>query len=95
MVLINARFGSSSQSVGYVTSPSFNLTGDAILSFKMAPWGTETNAVDVRLNGSSLENPTTLTTGTWTQKSFSISGNGTMSLTFVSSKTVSSSMKFW
>ena len=81
-----ARFGSSSQSAGYVTSPSFNLTGDAILSLKMAPWGTETNAVDVRLNGTSLENPTTLTTGTWTQKSFSISGNGTMSLTFVSSK---------
>lgn len=79
-----ARFGTSSVT-GYVTTPSFTLDGDAILTFKAAPWKADGNTVDVSMN-STLLDVYTMTTGQWTTFTALVSGSGSSVIAFMPDK---------
>ena len=79
------KFGSGSVN-GTATTPSFTLDGDAVLSFKAAPWGTsDGKTVDVRLNNALLD-CYTMTSGQWTEFTIPISGSGLSTIKFIPSK---------
>lgn len=78
-----ARFGSGSV-VGQVTSPSFTLNGEAVLTFKASAWNSlnDGSTLDVYLGGKLL-GMYDIPAGSWNDISIDISGNGATSLSFV------------
>ncbi len=77
-----AKFGTSTVA-GEATTPTFTFEGDAILTFKAAPWSTsgEDRTFTVTYSdGTSFEY--TLARGEWTKIEESITGSGDMQITF-------------
>ena len=79
-----ARFGTSKLS-GQAISPEFTLDDDAELKFRIAPWGTDGNSVDVAVNGKTVGS-FTMQQGKWSEFTVEISGSGTTQITFSGSK---------
>ena len=84
-----ARFGSMATK-GNVTSPGFDVSEEAELTFKAAPWEGETAKMRVNINGSSTTTiePATfeLATGQWTECKATIKGGGHIRLSFTTDK---------
>ena len=78
-----ARFGSSKKA-GVVTTPTFSLEGEATLTFKAAPWGNDGTNLKLTVNGNAelSENQLTMKAGEWTSYSLTLTGNGSVSITF-------------
>ena len=68
------KFGSSSKS-GELTSPALGLTGDATLTFKAAPWGTDGTSLGLSISSGQLsESSLTMTANQWTEYTIKITG---------------------
>ena len=68
------KFGSSSKS-GELTSPALGLTGDATLTFKAAPWGTDGKSLGLSISSGQLsESSLTMTANQWTEYTIKITG---------------------
>lgn len=78
-----ARFGSSKKS-GVVTTPTFNINGEATFSFKAAPWGTDGTSLTLSVSGNATLSETNLTmnAGGWTEYTVTLEGNGEVAVTF-------------
>ena len=78
-----ARFGSSKKA-GIVTTPTFFLEGEATLTFKAVPWGNDGTNLKLTVNGNAELSQTQLAmkTGEWTSYSLTLTGNGSVSITF-------------
>lgn len=86
-----AKFGSSKKS-GAVTTPEFNVTSDATLTFNAAPWGSDGTTLTlsaasgtVTFDGQETKE-LTMTQGQWTSYTVKLSGSGTVKLTFTPTK---------
>ena len=85
-----ARFGSGSKN-GTLTSPEISIDGDYVLTFKVAPWNTETCSMTISTN-----NPSAITiadtsfgpmqTQRWNVYQTTLSGKGKFSLIFTPSQ---------
>ena len=82
-----ARFGTSSKK-GTATTPALtDLEGDAILTFKAAPWNTEGGKMSVTISDGTIETSEfELINNTFTEYSVKISGGATSKITFTSSE---------
>lgn len=82
-----AKFGTSSKK-GTATTPALtDLEGDAILTFKAAPWNTEGGKMSVTISDGTIETSEfELINNTFTEYSVKISGGATSKITFTSSK---------
>lgn len=82
-----ARFGTSGQK-GTATTPALtDLEGDAILTFKAAPWNTEGGKMSVTISDGTIETSEfELINNTFTEYSVKISGGATSKITFTSSE---------
>ena len=68
------KFGSGSKS-GELTSPALGLTGDATLTFKAAPWGTDGTSLGLSISSGQLsESSLTMTADQWTEYTIKITG---------------------
>ncbi len=68
------KFGSGSKS-GELTSPALGLTGDATLTFKAAPWGTDGTSLGLSISSGQLsESSLTMTANQWTEYTVKITG---------------------
>ncbi len=79
-----AKFGTSSKQ-GTATTPSFTLENGKkyILSFKVAPWGTDATALTLECTGGTLaETSFNMTANQWTEFTTTITGDGTSTITF-------------
>ena len=79
-----AKYGTSSVN-GVMTTRSIALTGDAVLTFYAAGWGSGTNTLSVTASGATLSGDTsiTLVNSTWGLYSVDITGaSGAVTLTF-------------
>lgn len=81
-----AKFGTSSKK-GTATTPALtDLEGDAILTFKAAPWNTEGGKMSVTISDGTIETSEfELINNTFTEYSVKISGGTTSKITFTSS----------
>lgn len=82
-----ARFGSNAQN-GKATTPEFDIDGTTVLSFNAAPWPGDGTTLTVTVNEGNAELSETsfdMTSGEWTQCTATLTGSGTVSLTFKSS----------
>ena len=81
-----ARFGAGSTK-GTATTPALaGLEGDAILTFKAAPWGDEGGKMTVKISNGTIEKSGfDLSNQTFTEYSVKISGGATSKITFTSS----------
>lgn len=81
-----AKFGTSSKK-GTATTPALtDLEGDAILTFKAAPWNTEGGKMSVTISDGTIETSEfELINNTFTEYSVKISGGATSKITFTSS----------
>lgn len=78
------KFGTSSAN-GVFTTRSIALSGDGVLTFSVAGWGSGTNTLSVTATGGTLSGDTeiTLTNGEWTDYTVNITGaTGELVLTF-------------
>lgn len=82
-----ARFGASGKK-GTATTPALtDLEGDAILTFKAAPWNTEGGKMSVTISDGTIETSEfELINNTFTEYSVKISGGATSKITFTSSE---------
>lgn len=82
-----AKFGTSSKK-GTATTPALtDLEGDAILTFKAAPWNTEGGKMSVTISDGTIETSEfELINNTFTEYSVKISGCATSKITFTSSE---------
>lgn len=82
-----AKFGASGKK-GTATTPALTgLEGDAILTFKAAPWDVEGGNMTVEISNGTIENSVfVLSNKTFTEYSVKISGGATSKITFTSSK---------
>lgn len=82
-----ARFGTSDKK-GTATTPALtDLEGDAILTFKAAPWNTEGGKMSVTISDGTIETSEfELINNTFTEYSVKISGGATSKITFTSSE---------
>lgn len=82
-----AKFGASSKK-GTATTPALtDLEGDAILTFKAAPWNTEGGKMSVTISDGTIETSEfELINNTFTEYSVKISGGATSKITFTSSE---------
>lgn len=82
-----AKFGASGKK-GTATTPALTgLEGDAILTFKAAPWDVEGGKMTVEISNGTIENSVfVLSNKTFTEYSVKISGGATSKITFTSSK---------
>ena len=82
-----AKFGTSSKK-GTATTPALtDLEGDAILTFKAAPWNTEGGKMSVTISDGTIEaSEFELINNTFTEYSVKISGGATSKITFTSSE---------
>lgn len=82
-----AKFGKSSKK-GTATTPALtDLEGDAILTFKAAPWNTEGGKMSVTISDGTIETSEfELINNTFTEYSVKISGGATSKITFTSSE---------
>lgn len=82
-----AKFGTSSKK-GTATTPALTgLEGDAILTFKAAPWNTEGGKMSVTISDGTIETSEfELINNTFTEYSVKISGGATSKITFTSSE---------
>lgn len=80
-----AKFGTSSKK-GTATTPALtDLEGDAILTFKAAPWNTEGGKMSVTISDGTIETSEfELINNTFTEYSVKISGGATSKITFTS-----------
>ena len=81
-----AKFGTSSLA-GEVTTPEFNLQGEATLSFMVGAWNAKNDkeALTITAEGGSIDPASfTMTKGDWTEFTAKLTGTGTMRLTFTS-----------
>lgn len=80
-----AKFGTSSKK-GTATTPALTgLEGDAILTFKAAPWNTEGGKMSVTISDGTIETSEfELINNTFTEYSVKISGGATSKITFTS-----------
>lgn len=80
-----AKFGTSSKK-GTATTPALtDLEGDAILTFKAAPWGDEGGKMTVSISNGTIENSKfDLSNQTFTEYSVKIRGGATSKITFTS-----------
>ena len=79
-----AKYGTSSVN-GTMTTRSITMTGDAVLTFEAAGWGSGSNTLAVTASGATLSGDTsiTLVNGTWKPYSVNITGvSGSFTLTF-------------
>ena len=78
-----ARFGSSKKA-GVVTTPTFSVDGEATFTFRAVPWGSDGTKLKLSVNGNAELSQTQLTmkTGEWTTYSLTLTGNGSVSITF-------------
>ena len=90
-----AKFGGSkSGKAGSATTPSLSVTSGSsyTLSFKAAPWASETTTMTVTISGGKINNSTTattttMTTGQWNSYQYTIVANSTsMTVAFTASK---------
>lgn len=81
-----ARFGTGSTK-GTATTPALaGLEGDAILTFKAAPWGDDGGKMTVKISNGTIEKSEfDLSNQTFTEYSVKISGGATSEITFTSS----------
>lgn len=82
-----AKFGTSSKK-GTATTPALtDLEGDAILTFKAAPWNIEGGKMSVTISDGTIETSEfELINNTFTEYSVKISGGATSKITFTSSE---------
>lgn len=82
-----AKFGSGSKK-GEVTSPQFTINGETTLSFLAAPWGSDGTDLTLSVSGNATIEPSefTMTAEKWTKFTTTITGEGTVSITFTPSK---------
>ena len=82
-----ARFGTGSVA-GIVTSPTFTLNGTATLTFKAGAWnGTDGTTLLVESDNATVSPSTfTMTKGAWTNFTATITGTGSVQLTFTPGK---------
>ena len=82
-----AKFGASGKK-GTATTPALtDLEGDAILTFKAAPWNTEGGKMSVTISDGTIETSEfELINNTFTEYSVKISGGATSKITFTSSE---------
>lgn len=82
-----ARFGAN-KTKGKATTPALaGLEGDAILTFKAAPWGDEGGKMTVSISNGTIENSKfDLSNQTFTEYSVKIRGGATSKITFTSSE---------
>lgn len=82
-----AKFGTSGKK-GTATTPALtDLEGDAILTFKAAPWNTEGGKMSVTISDGTIETSEfELINNTFTEYSVKISGGATSKITFTSSE---------
>lgn len=82
-----AKFGTSSKK-GTATTPALtDLEGDAILTFKAAPWNTDGGKMSVTISDGTIETSEfELINNTFTEYSVKISGGATSKITFTSSE---------
>ncbi len=78
-----ARFGSSSKP-GVVTTPTFNINGETIFSFKAAPWGSDGTSLTLSVSGNATLSETqfTMQAGGWTDFTVTLTGSGPVTVTF-------------
>ena len=79
-----AKYGTSSAD-GTMTTRSITLTGNAVLTFEAAGWGSGTNKLTVTAAGATLSGDTsiTLSNGAWSAYSVDVTGaTGSFTLTF-------------
>lgn len=78
-----ARFGSSSKP-GVVTTPTFNINGETIFSFKAAPWGSDGTSLTLSVSGNATLSETqfTMQAGGWTDYTVTLTGSGPVTVTF-------------
>lgn len=82
-----AKFGTSGKK-GTATTPALvGLEGDAVLTFKAAPWNTEGGKMSVTISDGTIETSEfELINNTFTEYSVKISGGATSKITFTSSE---------
>lgn len=81
-----ARFGTSSAS-GLVTTPSFDIDGEAVLTFKAGAWNASKDGVNLQLYVDDetvvIDQPLlTMEKGAWTDFEVTLTGTGTVRVTF-------------
>lgn len=82
-----AKFGTSSKKGTAMTPALTDLEGDAILTFKAAPWNTEGGKMSVTISDGTIETSEfELINNTFTEYSVKISGGATSKITFTSSE---------
>ena len=88
-----ARYGSSNV-VGTATTPSFELDGEATLTFKAAAWGSEKTKLTVRAEGATItgDSSFSLENEAWGNYTTTLSGDGEVQITFT---TVGSNKRFF
>lgn len=78
-----ARFGMSSDNLVEITSPEFEINGEATLTFKAAPYGKEDANMSLTVEGAELsESNFTLTFNQWNEEKVTIKGNGKVRIKF-------------
>ena len=82
-----ARFNTSSK-VGDVITPSFNVSGDATMTFMAAAWNNDGTDLQLSIEGDATITPTSLqmNMGGWSECTASIKGNGTVRVVFTPAK---------
>ena len=81
-----ARFGNSKKA-GAIITPAITLDGEAKLYFKAAPWGSDGKSLSVNISGGTIgETSYTMKKDQWTQYSTTITGTGSIRLSFTASK---------
>ena len=79
-----ARFGNA-DFVGKATTPSFNLNGDATLTFVAGSWANDKETLTVSINGTAL-GTYDIPTKQWTEITIPLTGTGHTTLTFTGGK---------
>lgn len=82
-----AKFGTSGKKGTAMTPALTDLEGDAVLTFKAAPWNTEGGKMSVTISDGTIETSEfELINNTFTEYSVKISGGATSKITFTSSE---------
>ena len=82
-----AKFGNSKVQ-GTVTSPAINVDGEATLTFRAVPWGTDGKSLTLSVTGGAIISPSTFTMseGEWTDFTATITGAGPIKVKFAPAK---------
>jgi len=80
-----AKFGTSSV-VGIVTTPAFNLNGEATLTFKAGAWNANADGTSLQLDvegATATPNEFEIAKGGWTECTATLKGTGDVKVTFI------------